>query len=147
MNKQDLSKNLKFFQVPGASIQSIYSKLTMRVFDAFANILKCMYSTRFSGGSTRSEPSPEAQSRPTVVTPLIRTIDTSRRGKHKRRRKESQEANINKNSLYKTQIDLRSPRDPVQNRFPHPTPRHSQRQSRSTEGLIRESGRGRGSEV
>ncbi len=33
VNRQDLSKNLKFFQVPEANIQSIYSKLTMRVFD------------------------------------------------------------------------------------------------------------------
>jgi hypothetical protein len=43
VNKQDLSKNLKFFNVPEASIQSIYSKLAMRVFDVYANILKCMY--------------------------------------------------------------------------------------------------------
>ena len=74
------------------SIQSIYSKLEMRVFDVYANILKCMYSTRFSGASTKSEASPEAQSTPIIVTPLIRTIDTSRPDKHKRRRKESHEA-------------------------------------------------------
>jgi hypothetical protein len=49
VNKQDLWKNLKNFQVAEASIQSIYSKLAMRVFDVYANILKCMYSTRFSG--------------------------------------------------------------------------------------------------
>jgi hypothetical protein len=91
VNKQDLNKNLKFFEVPEASIQSIYSKLAMRVFDVYVNILKCMYSTRFSGGSTRSEASSEAQSTPIVVTPLIRTIDTSRPDKHKRRRKESHE--------------------------------------------------------
>jgi len=59
VNKQDLSQNLKFFKVPEASIQSVYSKLTMRVFDVYANILKCMYSTRFGGGSTKSEASPE----------------------------------------------------------------------------------------
>ena len=92
VNKQDLSRNLKFFKVPEASIQSIYSKLAMRVFDVYANILKCLYSTRFSGGSTKSEASPEAQSTPIVVTPLLRTIDTSRPDKHKRRRKESREA-------------------------------------------------------
>jgi hypothetical protein len=92
VNKQDLSKNLKFFNVPEASIHSIYSKLAMRVFDVYASILKCMYSTRFSGGSTRSEASPEAQPTPIVFTPLIRTVDTSRRDKYKRRRKESHEA-------------------------------------------------------
>jgi hypothetical protein len=76
VNKQDLSKNLKFFNVSEASIQSIYSKLAMRVFDVYANILECMYSTRFSGGPTRLEASPEAQPTPIVVTPLIRTIAT-----------------------------------------------------------------------
>jgi hypothetical protein len=49
VNNQDLSKNLKFFNVPEIIIQSIYSKLTMRVFDVYANILKYMYSTRFNG--------------------------------------------------------------------------------------------------
>ncbi len=57
VDKQDLSKNLKFFRVPEASINSIYSKLEMRTFDVYANILKCMYNTRFSGGATRSETS------------------------------------------------------------------------------------------
>jgi hypothetical protein len=33
VDKQDLSKNLKFFRVPETSIDSIYSKLEMRVFD------------------------------------------------------------------------------------------------------------------
>ena len=91
VNKKDFSKNMKFFNVSEASIQSIYSKLTMRVFDVYANILKCMYSTRFSGGSTKSEDSREAQSTPVVATPLLRTIDTSRPDKYKRRRKESRE--------------------------------------------------------
>jgi hypothetical protein len=89
---QDLRKNLNFFKVQEASIQVIYSKLTMRVLDVYANILKCMYSTRFSGGSTRSEASSEAQSTPIVVTPLIRTLGTSRPDKYKRWRKESHEA-------------------------------------------------------
>jgi hypothetical protein len=30
----------------------IYSKLVMRVFDVYVNILKYMYNTRFSGGPT-----------------------------------------------------------------------------------------------
>ena len=73
MNEQDLRKNLKFFQVPEASIESIYSKLTMRVFDVYVNILKCLYSTRFNGGSARSGASSEGKSISNVVTPLIRT--------------------------------------------------------------------------
>jgi hypothetical protein len=42
VNKQDLIKNLKFFNVTEDIIQSIYSKLEMRVFDVCVNILKCM---------------------------------------------------------------------------------------------------------
>jgi hypothetical protein len=76
MNKQDLSKNLKFFRVLEASIRSIHSKLAMRAFDVYANILKCMYSTKFSGGATRSEASSDAQPTPFVVTSLTHTIDT-----------------------------------------------------------------------
>ncbi len=49
VDKEDLTKNLKFFRVPEGSINSIYSKLTMRVFDVYANTLKCMYNTRFRG--------------------------------------------------------------------------------------------------
>jgi hypothetical protein len=48
----------------------------MRVFDVYANILKCLYSTRFSG--------------PIVVTPLIRTMVTFHPDKYKRRKKEYQ---------------------------------------------------------
>jgi hypothetical protein len=92
LNKHDLSKNLKFFNVPEVTIHSIYSKLAMRVFDVYANILKCIYSTRFSGGSTRSETSAEAQPTPIVVTPLVLTIDTFRPDKFKRWKKESEEA-------------------------------------------------------
>ncbi len=92
VNKQDLSKNLKFFKVPEVSVQSMYSKLGMRVFDVYANILKCMYSTRFSGGSTMSEASSDAQPTPIVSTSLTRTIDTlPKPDKFKRPKKESQE--------------------------------------------------------
>jgi hypothetical protein len=76
VDKQDLIKNLKFFRGPEASINSIYSKLTMRTFDVYANILKCMYNTRFSGGVTRSETSSDAQPTPFVVTSLTHTVDT-----------------------------------------------------------------------
>ena len=91
MNKKDFSKNMKFFKLPEASIQSVYSKLTMRVFDVYANILKCMYSTRFSGGPNKLEDSPEAQSSPITATPLLRILDTSRPDDYKQRRKECQE--------------------------------------------------------
>ena len=37
VNKQNLSKNIKFFIVTEGNIHSIYSKLVMRVFDVYAN--------------------------------------------------------------------------------------------------------------
>ena len=42
LNEQDLRKNLKFFQVPEAIIESIGSKLAMEIFDESANILRCV---------------------------------------------------------------------------------------------------------
>ena len=78
---------LKFFKVPEASISSIYSKLAMRVFDVYANILKYMYSTRFSGGATRSETSSDAQPTPSVVTSLTHTIGSLPKPDNFKRRK------------------------------------------------------------
>ncbi len=64
----------------------------MRVFDVYAYILKCMYSTRLSGGATRSETSPNAQPTPFVVTYLTHTINTlPNSDKFKRRKKGSPE--------------------------------------------------------
>jgi hypothetical protein len=41
VDKQDLSKNLKFFRVPEVSINSMYSKLVMRTFDVTLNREYC----------------------------------------------------------------------------------------------------------
>jgi hypothetical protein len=90
VDKQDFRKNLKIFGVPEDSISSIYSKLAMRTFDVYANILKCMYSTRFNGGTTGSEASSDAQLTPCVDTALTHPISTlPQQDKHKRRKKES----------------------------------------------------------
>jgi hypothetical protein len=67
---------MKFFGVPEASISSIYSKLAMRTFDVYVNILKFMYSTRFNGVATRSEASTDAQPTPCVDTDLTHPTDT-----------------------------------------------------------------------
>jgi hypothetical protein len=80
---------MKFFGVPEASISSIYSKLVMRTFDVYANILKCMYNTRFNGGTTRSEASSDAQSTPCVDTSFTHPTSTlPQSDKYKRRKKE-----------------------------------------------------------
>ena len=92
VNKKDFSKNMKFFKVSEASIQSVYSKLTTRVFDVYVNILKYMYNARLSGDTTRSETSSDAQPIPFVATPLIPIIDTlPKPDRYKRRKKESPE--------------------------------------------------------
>ena len=64
LNEQDLRKNLKFFRVPEASIESIGSKLATKIFDEYANILRCMYSTRFNGDPFRTGSSHEDNSIP-----------------------------------------------------------------------------------
>ncbi len=90
VDKQDFRNNMKFFGVPEASISSIYSKLAMRTFDVYVNILKCMYTTRFNGGATRSEASSDAQPTPCVDTSFTRPISTlPQPDKYKRRKKES----------------------------------------------------------
>ncbi len=90
VDKQDFRKNLKFFGVPEASISSIYSKLAMRTFDVYTNILKCMYNTRFNGGATGLETSTDAQMTPCVDTTLTHPINSlPQTDKHKRRKKES----------------------------------------------------------
>ena len=54
LNEQDLRKNLKFFRVPEANIEAIGSKLATKIFDEYANILRCMYSVRFNGDPSRT---------------------------------------------------------------------------------------------
>ena len=49
LHEEELKKNLEFFKVPDASMESIRSKLAMKIFDEYANILKGMYSIRFDG--------------------------------------------------------------------------------------------------
>jgi hypothetical protein len=48
----------------------------MRTFDVYANILKCMYRTRFNGDATGSTASADAQLTPGVDTTLTHPITT-----------------------------------------------------------------------
>ena len=73
LNEQDLRKNLKFFRVPEASIETIGSKLAMKIFDEYANILRCMYSTRFNGDPSRTGSSHEDN--PTPENPPPPSLD------------------------------------------------------------------------
>ena len=92
LNEQDLRKNLKFFQVPEPIIETIGSKLTMKIFDEYANILRCMYNTRFNGDPSRTGSSHEDHSIPETPTPsLIRSLESGRPDKFRRRTKGTKE--------------------------------------------------------
>ena len=96
MNEQDLRENLKFFRVPEAIVESIRSKLAMRIFHEYTNILKCMYSTRFNGCSAMSGTSLAAQSTLNAATPsLISTLETSLPDKYREQKKGSKEVSDN----------------------------------------------------
>jgi hypothetical protein len=86
LNEQDLRKNLKFFRVPEANIEAIGSKLSMKIFDEYANILRCMYSTRFNGDPSRTGSSHEDNPTPENPPPfLIRSLESGRPDKFRRR--------------------------------------------------------------
>ena len=51
LNEEEPKKNLEYFKVPSASVEPIRSKLAMKIFDEYANILKGTYSIRFNGRS------------------------------------------------------------------------------------------------
>jgi hypothetical protein len=75
LNEQDLQRNLRFFKVPQASIESIRSKLAFKLFDEFTNILKGMYSMRFNGTTTDGDipagaPSDQDGPAPPLITSL-----------------------------------------------------------------------------
>jgi hypothetical protein len=75
-----------FSQVPEASIEDIGSKLPMRIFDEYENILKYIYSTRFNGGSSGTGSSPKDQSPLETSTPyLIRSLESGCPDKFRRR--------------------------------------------------------------
>ena len=51
LNEEELKKNLEYFKVPSASVEPIRTKLDMKIFDEYVNILKGIYSIRFDGRS------------------------------------------------------------------------------------------------
>ncbi len=86
LNEQDLRKNLKFFRVPEAIIESIGSKLATKTFDEYVNILRYMYITRFNGDPSRTGSSHENKPIPETPTPsLIRSLESGRPDKFRRR--------------------------------------------------------------
>jgi hypothetical protein len=49
LNEKNQHDDLAYFKIPPAGIESIRSKLALKIFDECANNLKGMYSTRFNG--------------------------------------------------------------------------------------------------
>ena len=72
LNEEELKKNLPYFKVPNTCIEPIRSKLTMKIFDGYANILKGMYSQRFNGRSDHGD----TPTRPVLgpTSPLINSL-------------------------------------------------------------------------
>ena len=76
LNEVELKKTLEYFKVPSVSLESIRSKLAMKIFDEYANILKGMYRIRFNGRSDHGDtPTP---TRPALwpSSPLINSLTT-----------------------------------------------------------------------
>ena len=69
LNEKDLHDNLAYFKVPEAGIESIGSKLTLVIFDKYANILKGMYSTRFNGRPKNKGDHDQMDTAPGVPSP------------------------------------------------------------------------------
>ena len=57
LNEEDLKTNLAYFKVPSTSIETIRTKLDMKIFDEYVNILTGMYSIRFKGRSNHGDTS------------------------------------------------------------------------------------------
>ena len=68
---EDQYRNLEFFKVPHAGIETIRSKLAMKIFEEYTNILKGMYSTRFNGKPADRDDSMKTQSVPCGHTTIV----------------------------------------------------------------------------
>ena len=71
VNEQDLLRNLEFLKVPHTGIETIRSKLAMKIFDECTNVLKDMYSVRFNGRPADRDDSMKAQLVPCGPTPPV----------------------------------------------------------------------------
>jgi hypothetical protein len=91
LNEQDLHDNLAYFKVPQAGIHSIRSKLSFKIIDEYANILKGMYSTRFNGRPKNKGDHDQMDSVPDGPSPPLitssKTGSQTRSGVKRRRRR------------------------------------------------------------
>jgi hypothetical protein len=66
--RRGAQENLAYFEVPPGSIEPIRSKLAMKIFDEYTNVLKGMYSIRFNGRSDHGDTSTQVTEDPTTGT-------------------------------------------------------------------------------
>ena len=75
-----------FDSVDRRNVEVIGSKLALRIFDEYANILRCMYSTRYRGGPSGTGSSIEGPKIPETSAPsLIRSLESGRPDNFRRR--------------------------------------------------------------
>jgi hypothetical protein len=75
--EQDLHENLGYFKVPQVGIESTRSKLVLKIFDEYVNILKGMYSTWFHGCPRDNDTNDQRDSDPVgPIPPLITSFRT-----------------------------------------------------------------------
>ncbi len=82
------------FKVPQAGIDSIRSKLTFKIFDEYANILKGMYSTKFHGRPTNQDDHDQMVTAPGGPSPPLITSLQTWRPNNIRRQKEKEKKGI-----------------------------------------------------
>jgi hypothetical protein len=83
LNDEELKKNLTFFEVPSASIETIHSKLAMKIFDEYANILKGIDSIRYNGRSDHGDTSVRPLTEdPTTGTPQFAQLGSPRHSQY-----------------------------------------------------------------
>ena len=90
--KRSSKRNLEYFKVPSGRVEPIRTKLTMKTFNEYANILKGMYSIRFNGRSDHGD----TPTHPTLGTtpPLINSFtvcQSNKVRKHKEGEKKERE--------------------------------------------------------
>ena len=91
-DEEDLRKNLQVFKVPQAGIDTIRSRLAMKIYDECANVLRGMYSVRFTGTLPAKGPRLKISRTPKrTPPPFINTLGTLTKlgnASQKRRRSE-----------------------------------------------------------
>ena len=94
LNEKNLHDNLAYFKVPEADIDSTRSKLDLKIFDEYANILKGMYSTRFNGRQKNTGDHDQMDTTPGGPSPPLITSLQAWQPNNIRRQKEQEKKGV-----------------------------------------------------